>query len=51
MVEGLQYRRGPSILQRIDVLLNGRPIEPGVLPQVVGNRRRVEVKPSTGTHR
>ena len=30
--------------QGIDVLLNGRPVEPGVLPQPVRHRHRVDVR-------
>jgi hypothetical protein len=44
-------RRGPGIFRRLDrrwteqgieVLLNGRPVEPGVLPQPLGDRRGVD---------
>jgi hypothetical protein len=40
LVEGSVHRR--RIEKRIDVLLNRRPVEPGVLPQPLSNRHRVD---------
>jgi hypothetical protein len=50
LVDGSPGRQRPAIVrhlhrrwaeQGIDVLLYGRPVEPGVLPQLLGNRDRV----------
>jgi hypothetical protein len=51
LVDGSRGRHRPAIArhlhrrraeQGIDVLLDGRPTEPGVLPQPLGNRDRVD---------
>jgi hypothetical protein len=51
LVDGSRGRQRPAIVrpldrrwaeQGIDVPLYGRPVEPGVLPQLLGNRDRVD---------